>query len=72
MSSPIDRLLSRLLPRPAGRGSRRPISIFTPRRVAVRLRPLESWQLTLACPESLETRQLWSVNPVWDPVGNIL
>jgi hypothetical protein len=70
MSSPLDRLLGRLLPQRGFRSDRRPVSVFTPRRFTSRLRPLTGTQLTLATPESLETRQLWAVVP--NLVGNVL
>lgn len=72
MSSPIDRLLGRLLPQSRFRGDRRPVSVFTPRRFNSRLRPLTGTQLTLVAPESLETRQLWAVVPYWDSSNGVL
>ena len=63
MSSPIDSLLTRFIPRRPNGTGRRIRTIFTPR-VASRLGSLQSSHLTLATPESLEPRQLMAVIPV--------
>ena len=61
MCSPINTLLSRLLPRS---NRRRGLSVFSPRRRPQRSGYFGSSQLTLVAPEGLEQRQLMAVTAV--------